>query len=90
MDTSLGLYVPYPISWLDRLLRWIKSFSVPSWLLYLLLFIGQWLAQHLFAWQSGVLGMYEIDLLMAFTGIWSIEILIFCPIAGSGGRDHVG
>jgi len=80
MDTSLGLYVPYPISWLDRLLRWIKSFSVPSWLLYLLLFIGQWLAQHLFAWQSGVLGMYEIDLLMAFTGIWSIEILIFAQL----------
>jgi hypothetical protein len=80
MTTTLGLYVPYPISWFDRLLRWIKTLAIPSWLLYLTLFIGQGLAHHIFAWQSGILAMYEIDLLMAFTGIWSVEILIFAHV----------
>ncbi|MCA9871339.1 MAG: hypothetical protein H6649_10940 [Caldilineae bacterium] len=61
---------PYPPSWIDRLLRWMRSLPVPV----PVVLIGIWVALvatvHLTVWHEGILPRWQIDQRVLLINTW--------------------
>jgi len=54
-DESKGVTGPYPPSWLDRLIAWIRNLPGPSWLAYLAIFLASVFFNTGMYWLDGSL-----------------------------------
>ncbi len=61
---------PYPPSFLDRFMNWIKSLPIPYWLTYLLLFTLQSLIFHILSWLDGWIPRYTFNAMILLFPTW--------------------
>lgn len=78
---TAGVEVPYPPSWLNRLLVWIDRLPGPTWAPYLIFGLLTATAGQAIFWRAGILPVGELDPAQVFWGIylpaqlWVIEHL---------------
>ena len=60
-DASL----PYPPSWVNRLLSWVDRLPGPAWVFYLVAMVGVSLIRHAFRWIDGTIPAGSLDLNLA-------------------------
>jgi hypothetical protein len=83
---STQRYVP---SWFNRLLRLCGNLAIPAWVVYGGWLVAQGLLAHIAAWDAGLLRAGSFNLLLAFCGIWSVEVLLFSHYLDVFARDSV-
>jgi hypothetical protein len=59
-----------PPSYVDRILRFFQGRAAPYWLVYLLLFFLQSLANHMLAWSTGWLPQWTFDRILLIYPVW--------------------
>jgi hypothetical protein len=57
--------MPYPPSWVDRLLGWVDRLPGPVWVFYLGAMVGVSLIRHAFRWIDGTIPAGSLDLSLA-------------------------
>ncbi len=65
--------IPYPPSWLDRLIGWIRRLPGPTWLSYSVLFVVVALLNHTARWIDGSLQPGTLDV----TRLAEVPLIIF-------------
>lgn len=71
---------PYPPSWVDRLINWVRRLPVPAWVFYLALGLGLTFVLTFAAWAGGVLppGALVLDyFLSAMTCAYLLALIHF-------------
>ena len=80
---------PYAPSWFNRVLGYCGSLPIPAWAVYCGWLIVQGLLAHIAAWDAGLLPAGSFNLLLAFCGIWSVEVLLFSHYLDLIARDSI-
>jgi hypothetical protein len=60
-QTERDIELPYPPSWMDRLIAWIEHLPLPSWFFYLIVLLIGLLIEHIIQWMDGSLPMGSIS-----------------------------
>jgi hypothetical protein len=79
----------YPPSWFNRFLGLCGSLPLPAWTVYIGWLVVQGLFAHIAAWDAGLLPAGSFNPLLAFCGIWSVEVLLFSHYLDVIARDSL-
>jgi len=69
--------VPYPPSWIDRLIQWIDRLPIPAWLFYVLGVLMYILVINIALWIDGSVSLGKIG---SIPGIFAPEIFAFLAL----------
>ena len=62
--------IPYPPSFLDRFMDWVKGFPIPYWLTYLILLAVEGILHHAAAWFMGWQKPFTFNPIMFVFPLW--------------------
>ena len=62
--------LPYPMSWIDRLMLIVERLPVPYWVTYSLLFSAEVVIQHIIGWVDGSLPRFSFQVLYLLFPLW--------------------
>lgn len=84
--SNSSLHLPYPPSWMDRLVRWIDQLPGPAWMFYLLGTALLALLANAIFWIDGSLPLGSIDSLntiFAFTVLYWVGLYQYLTVVGT-------
>ncbi|MGH2619986.1 MAG: hypothetical protein ACRDHG_05375 [Anaerolineales bacterium] len=67
---STPVALPYPMSWIDRLMLFIERLPVPYWVTYSLLFSAEVAIQHVIGWVEGSVPRFTFEGLYLLFPLW--------------------
>lgn len=76
VEKKADLSVPYPPSWQNRFFDAVHRLPVPSLLVYILIYLGVIILNHLIPWLEGKLPWGKIDGTQFINSIWLLVALI--------------
>ncbi len=62
--------LPYPPSYVDRFMNWVKRLPLPYWLTYLVLFLLHTLINHVFGWVDRSIPAFTFKPLVPIFPLW--------------------
>ena len=84
MQQHASQIIPYPPSFIDRFMDFVKRLPIPYWLTYLVLFILESILVHVVAWIDGWLPAYTFSPLPLIFPLW-----LWTPLAMMTFLDRV-
>jgi hypothetical protein len=76
-------------SWFNRLLALCTNHSIPVWGVSVGWLAAQGILAHVAAWEAGLLPTGSFNLLAAFCGIWSAEVILFSHYLDGVARESL-
>lgn len=70
MQQRTEVFKPYPPSFLDRFMEWVKGFPIPYWLTYLIFLVVEGILLHVVAWSVGWQKPFTFNPIMFVFPLW--------------------